>query len=74
MVKCADSYSNKLWFTVAQGIFQLREINQMERGMCQDLEWELNVDPVTLREFEDMIHKDFVGPGAYPTYILPSTK
>ena len=33
------------------------------------VEWELNVDPVTLKEF---IRKDFVGPSPYP-YILPST-
>ena len=34
----------------------------MELEMCQYLEWELNVDPITwtLREFEDMIRKDFV--------------
>jgi hypothetical protein len=32
------------------------------------------VNPVTLREFEDVIRKDFVSPGPYPTYILPSTK
>ena len=38
--------------------------------MCQYPEWELNVD---LREFEEMIRKDFVGPGACPTYIPPST-
>ena len=56
------------------GMFQLREINQMERVMCQYLEWELNVDPVTLKEFEEMVRKDFVGIGPYPTYILPSTK
>ena len=55
-------------------MFQLWEINQMEREICQYLEWELNVDPVMLREFEDIIRKDFVGPGPYPTYILPSTK
>jgi hypothetical protein len=73
-VICDDTYSNKSWSIVAQGMFQLREINQMEREMCQYLEWELNVDPVTLREFEEMIRKDFVGPGPYPTYILPSTK
>ena len=42
--------------------------------MCQYFEWELNVDPITLREFEGMICKDFVDPGPYPTYILPSTK
>ena len=73
-VICDDTYSNKSWSIVAQGMFQLREINQMEREMCQYLEWELNVDPITLREFEEMIRKDFVGPGPYPTYILPSTK
>ena len=33
------TYSNKLWSTVAQGMFQLREINQMEREMCQYLEY-----------------------------------
>ena len=72
-VICDDTYSNKSWSIVAQGMFQLREINQMEREMCQYLEWELNVDPVTLREFEEMVKKDFVGPGPYPTYILPSS-
>ena len=46
----------------------------MEQEMCQYLEWELNIDPITLREFEEMIHKDFVSPGPYPTYIFPSTK
>src|SRR5882757_6435664 len=51
-------------------MFQLREINQMDREMCQYLEWELNVDPVTLHEFEEMVN---VGQGPYPTYILPSS-
>ncbi|KAL4079276.1 hypothetical protein J3A83DRAFT_4086288 [Scleroderma citrinum] len=73
-VICDDTYSNKSWSIVAQGMFQLREINQMEREMCQYLEWELNVDPATLKEFEEMVRKDFAGPGPYPTYILPSTK
>ncbi|EGO00719.1 hypothetical protein SERLA73DRAFT_178625 [Serpula lacrymans var. lacrymans S7.3] len=70
-VICDDTYSNKSWSIVAQGMFQLREINQMEREMCQYLDWELNVDPVTLKEFEEMVRKDFAGPGPYPTYILP---
>jgi hypothetical protein len=30
-----DAYSNKSWSIVGQGMFQLREINQMEREMCQ---------------------------------------
>ncbi|KAG0696433.1 hypothetical protein DFH29DRAFT_774308, partial [Suillus ampliporus] len=53
-VICDDTYSNKSWsIVIAQDIFQLRETNQMEREMCQYLEWELNVNPVTLREFEE---------------------
>ena len=68
-VICDDTYSNKSWSIVAQGMFQLREINQMEREMCQYLEWELNVDPVTLREFEDMIRKKSP-PCSAPVYQL----
>ena len=45
-VICDGTYSNKVWLLVAQGTFQLREINQMERQMCQYLEWELNMDLV----------------------------
>ena len=43
-VMCDDTYSNKSWGIVAQGMFTLCEINQMEREMCGYLEWELNVD------------------------------
>ncbi|KAG1802201.1 uncharacterized protein HD556DRAFT_1217878, partial [Suillus plorans] len=32
--------ASKSWSIVTQGMFQLREINQMEREMCQYLEWE----------------------------------
>ncbi|KIK16146.1 hypothetical protein PISMIDRAFT_113902, partial [Pisolithus microcarpus 441] len=34
---------------------------------------ELNVDPLTLGEFEAMVRKDFAGIGPFPTYILPLT-
>lgn len=67
---CDDTYSNKSWSVVGQGIFQLREINQMEREMCTYLDWELNVDPKTLKEFETMIRNDFNQAGPYPTYVL----
>ncbi|KAJ7793036.1 hypothetical protein B0H14DRAFT_2393895, partial [Mycena olivaceomarginata] len=43
-VICDDTYSNKLWSIVVQGMFTLREINQMEREMCNYLDWELTVD------------------------------
>jgi hypothetical protein len=69
-VICDDTYSNKSWSIVRQGMFQLQEVNQMEREMCQYLDWELNVKPSTLKEFEAMVRKDFAGPGPYPTYVL----
>lgn len=72
-VMCDDTYSNKSWSIVGQGMFALREINQMEREMCSYLEWQLNVDPAHLKEFEQKVRKDFRGPGPYPTYSLPVT-
>jgi hypothetical protein len=33
-VICDDTYSNRSWSIVGQGMFQLREVNQMEREMC----------------------------------------
>ncbi|KAF8622681.1 hypothetical protein AX15_006783 [Amanita polypyramis BW_CC] len=58
-VICDDTYSNKSWTIVAQGLFTLREINQMEREMCSYLDWELNVDSDTLAGFERAVKKDF---------------
>lgn len=69
-VMCDDTYSNKSWGIVAQGMFSLREINQMEREMCSYLEWELTVDATTLKNFETMVRKDFHGQGPYPTYVM----
>ena len=37
-VICDDTYSNKSWSIVGQGMIQLREINQMECEMCQYLD------------------------------------
>ncbi|KAI0343708.1 hypothetical protein BDW22DRAFT_1306918, partial [Trametopsis cervina] len=54
-VICDDTYSNKSWSIVGQGMFALREINQMEREMCSYLEWQLNVEPTALQEFEDKV-------------------
>ena len=62
-VICNNTYSNKSRLIVAQGMFGLREINQMEREMRQYLEGELNVDPAMLEEFKEMVCKDFVGIG-----------
>lgn len=71
-VICEDTYSNKSWSIVAQSMFALREINQMEREMCSYLEWQLNVDPMELHDFEKKVRADFKGQGPYPSYDLPS--
>jgi hypothetical protein len=68
---CDDTYSNKSWCIVGQGIFVLREINQMEWEMCSYLEWQLNVDPTTLRDFQARVQLDFAGPGPYLLMVFP---
>ncbi|KAJ4483494.1 hypothetical protein J3R30DRAFT_3448930 [Lentinula aciculospora] len=70
-VICDDTYSNKSWSIVAQGMFTLREINQMEREMCNYLDWELTVDNPILANFTTMVKEDFrSSQGPYPTYPL----
>ncbi|KAJ7182002.1 hypothetical protein C8R46DRAFT_1068908 [Mycena filopes] len=71
-VICDDTYSNKSWSIVAQRMFTLREINQMEREMCSYLDWELTVDNPILSNFEVMVQRDFPpgSRGPYPTYSL----
>ncbi|KAJ7076819.1 hypothetical protein B0H15DRAFT_571811 [Mycena belliarum] len=71
-VICDDTYSNKSWSIVAQGMFTLREINQMEREMCNYLDWELTVDNPILGNFEAMVQRDFspTSKTPYPTYSL----
>ncbi|KDQ07966.1 hypothetical protein BOTBODRAFT_38408, partial [Botryobasidium botryosum FD-172 SS1] len=49
---CDDTYSNKSWCVVVQGMFSLREINQMERETCAYLEWVLTVPKEELEVFE----------------------
>ena len=58
-VMCDDTYSNKSWCIVAQGMFTLREVNQMEREMCNYLDWELTVDDPILTNFEQAVKADF---------------
>ncbi|KAJ7826224.1 hypothetical protein B0H14DRAFT_2179439, partial [Mycena olivaceomarginata] len=65
-VICDDTYSNKSWSIV-------REINHMEREMCNYLDWELTVDNPILRQFRGDGSAGFSSglQGAYPTYSLP---
>ena len=46
----------------------LQTISKPQR--FQYLDWELNVELSTLKEFEEMVRNDFAGPGLYPTYVL----
>ena len=69
---CDATYSNLSWSKIAQKMFTLREINQMEREMCSYLGWQLNIEPNMLKEFEVKVCSDFKGLGQYPTYVLPS--
>jgi hypothetical protein len=68
-VMCDDTYSNKSWCIVAQGMFTLREVNQMEREMCNYLDWELTVDDPILTNFEVAVKNDFrESKPSYPNY------
>jgi len=49
---CNDTYSNKSWCIVGQGMFALWKINQMEWEMCSYLEWQLNIDPSSVPKLE----------------------
>ena len=40
---------------VLLGQVALRELNQMDREMYSHLEWQLNVDPSTLRDFQVLL-------------------
>ncbi|WVF71473.1 hypothetical protein IAT40_006279 [Kwoniella sp. CBS 6097] len=62
-VICDDTYSNQSWSIVAQKMFALKEINQMEREMCGYLEWNLNVGGDEVTEFESRIRSEH-GPRA----------
>ncbi|KJA23252.1 hypothetical protein HYPSUDRAFT_40058, partial [Hypholoma sublateritium FD-334 SS-4] len=68
-----DTYSNKSWCIVAQGIFTLREVNQMEREMCNYLDWELTVDDPILTNFEQAVKANFRETRTtYPNYPTTS--
>lgn len=72
-VLCDDTYSNKSWAIVAQGMFSLREINQMEREMVNHLDRDLAIEDRILKNFESMVRRDFaVDSAQYPTYPTQS--
>ncbi|TFK98244.1 hypothetical protein BDV98DRAFT_629147 [Pterulicium gracile] len=58
-VICENTYSNRSWCVVAQGMFPLREVNQMERELCMYLDWELTVDLASLAKLDLVVRKEF---------------
>ena len=71
---CNDTYSDKSWAVIGQGMFQPKEINQMEREMRGYLEWRLNIDYIALEEFtEDVIARFGNGVVSTPTNPTKST-
>ena len=56
---CDDILSNKSWRIVAQEIFQLREINHMERLFGEYLEWKLHIVPSDLLQFAEAVKETF---------------
>jgi len=68
---CNNTYSNKSWCIIGQGMFALQEINQMGHKMCSYLEWQLNIDPSMLHDFTHHIQQDFTRPRPYPPMVLP---
>jgi hypothetical protein len=65
------TYSNKSWCIIAQDIFSLREINQMESTMCAILDWELTVNDPILANFTKAVKADFgEDTSEYPDYPI----
>jgi hypothetical protein len=58
-VLCDETYSNQSWGIVAQDMFVLKELNQMEREMCGYLEWNLNVLGEEVIEFEVSVRAEY---------------
>lgn len=56
---CDESFLNLSWCVVAQDLFELREINQMERELFHYLDMQINVDKETLVQFRDEVVDSF---------------
>ncbi|TEB27316.1 cyclin-like protein, partial [Coprinellus micaceus] len=52
---CDNSYTNKSWELITNGMFAVGDINQMERELCSYLNWELAVNNQILSDFEKFI-------------------
>jgi hypothetical protein len=72
-----ETYSNHSWEVVAQRIFGLKEINQMEREICAHLQWNLNIQGDELSDFSARIrfehgsNADVAASSASSQHIVP---
>ncbi|KDN49921.1 hypothetical protein K437DRAFT_73894 [Tilletiaria anomala UBC 951] len=76
---CDDTYSNKSWTIVGQGLFSLREVNQMERELFGYLGFKVNVSNEDLTPFVASLNSGRINeaistvPALAQTYAAPST-
>ncbi|PWN31288.1 cyclin-like protein [Meira miltonrushii] len=67
---CDDTYSNKSWTIVSQGLFSLREVNQMERELFGYLGYKVNVEYEELEAFTSLLQagQQVYIPDVHPAY------
>ncbi|CAE6413357.1 unnamed protein product [Rhizoctonia solani] len=56
-----NPYSNNSWCIAGQKLFTLEELNEMERKMCGDLMWELDIGVDELKNVEEKIQECYDG-------------
>ena len=66
---CDVKYSNKTWSEATLPVFNLSKINQMEKEICNYLDWNLTISNPMLSNFETAVKRDFCeDKQSYPTY------
>lgn len=60
-----ETYTNRAWIIACQGLFTIREVNQMERDMCYYLDWQFVFGEETLKVFTEKVNLFFEDPGPY---------
>ncbi|KAJ7110746.1 hypothetical protein C8R43DRAFT_1139310 [Mycena crocata] len=68
-----QSYKNYNWVLIGQRMFDLLEINQMERQLLEFLDWQLVLPVRELSIFRASMQRDFgCDSTSYPTYLEPA--
>ncbi|KAG1859541.1 hypothetical protein DFJ58DRAFT_621328, partial [Suillus subalutaceus] len=72
-VICDDTYSNKTWSIMVQGMFQLCKLTRTLPDLHSSLIFQDNPPPTTNFFPPPPAALNFIGQEPYPTYILPSS-